>query len=112
VALLARGELLPGGLAPLDAPDERARNDIGEDLHRQINALLDEHTDTQVACVINQRGLRTEGGSAFRPDHRPVDPLLGQPLVHRSRNRINAAPVELRQHEPTYGDQVNRKEAS
>ena len=37
--------------------------------------------------------------------------LFSDSLVHRSRNRINASAVALRQHEPTHVDQADRKEA-
>lgn len=33
----------------------------------QIDALLGEYTDAQVANVLNQRGLRTGAGDAFDP---------------------------------------------
>ena len=47
---------------PLTAQQLRATD---EDVRRQIDELLDEYTDAQVAHVINQRGLRTGAGEAF-----------------------------------------------
>lgn len=41
------------------------RDDIDQDVHRQMNALLDEHTDAQVADILNQRRLRTAAGQPF-----------------------------------------------
>ena len=32
---------------------------------QQMNALLDEYTDAQVAAILNERGLRTGAGEAF-----------------------------------------------
>jgi len=32
---------------------------------QQMNALLDEYTDAQVAAILNERGLRTGAGDAF-----------------------------------------------
>jgi DNA invertase Pin-like site-specific DNA recombinase len=41
------------------------RDDGGQEVHQQMNALLDEHTDDQVANILNQRGLRTAAGQPF-----------------------------------------------
>jgi hypothetical protein len=49
---------------PLTAPQLRATH---EDVRRQIDTLLDEYTDAQVAHQLNQRGLRTGAGDAFDP---------------------------------------------
>jgi DNA invertase Pin-like site-specific DNA recombinase len=53
--------------AHVEADLAPASDDIGEDLYRQVNALLDAHTDAQVASVLNQRGLRTVAGQRFDP---------------------------------------------
>ena len=42
-----------------------SRNDLSEDLGQQMNALLDKHTDGEVANILNQRGLRTDAGEPF-----------------------------------------------
>lgn len=47
---------------PLTAQQMRATHD---DVRRQIDALLDEYTDAQVARVLNERALRTGAGEAF-----------------------------------------------
>jgi len=47
---------------PLTAQQLRATHD---DVRRQIDTLLDEYTDTQVAHLLNERGLRTGAGDAF-----------------------------------------------
>ena len=47
---------------PLTAPQLRATH---EDVRQQLDALLDEYTDAQVAHQLNQRGLRTGAGEAF-----------------------------------------------
>jgi hypothetical protein len=47
---------------PLTAQQLRATHD---DVRQQIDALLDEYTDAQVAHLINERGLRTGAGDAF-----------------------------------------------
>ena len=47
---------------PLTAQQLRATHD---DVRRQIDALLDEYTDAQVAHILNQRGLHTGAGDAF-----------------------------------------------
>jgi len=47
---------------PLTAQQLRATH---PDVRQQIDALLDEHTDAQVAHVLNERGLRTGAGEAF-----------------------------------------------
>jgi len=47
---------------PLTAQQLRATHD---DVRRQIDALLDEYTDAQVARVLNERTLRTGAGVAF-----------------------------------------------
>ena len=36
-----------------------------EDVRLQIDALLDQYTDAQVARLLNQRGLRTGAGDPF-----------------------------------------------
>jgi DNA invertase Pin-like site-specific DNA recombinase len=46
----------------LTAQQLRATDD---DVRRQIDALLDEYTDAQVARVLNERTLHTGGGDAF-----------------------------------------------
>ena len=48
---------------PLTGQQLRATN---EDVRRQIDTLLDEYTDAQVAGILNQRGLQTGAGDAFR----------------------------------------------
>jgi DNA invertase Pin-like site-specific DNA recombinase len=50
---------------PLTAQQRRATHD---DVRRQIDTLLDEYTDAQVAHQLNQRGLRTGAGDAFDPE--------------------------------------------
>jgi DNA invertase Pin-like site-specific DNA recombinase len=47
---------------PLTAQQRRATHD---DVRRQIDTLLDEYTDAQVAHQLNQRGLHTGAGDAF-----------------------------------------------
>jgi hypothetical protein len=47
---------------PLTAQQLRATN---PDVRKQIDALLEEYTDTQVARVLNERGLHTGAGDAF-----------------------------------------------
>ena len=42
-------------------------NDIGEDLHQEMIALLKDHTDGEVATILNQRGRRTVAGETFNP---------------------------------------------
>jgi hypothetical protein len=49
---------------PLTAQQIRATHD---DVRRQIDALLDEYTDTQVAHQLNERGLHTGAGDVFDP---------------------------------------------
>jgi len=49
---------------PLTAQQLRATH---EGVRRQIDALLDEYTDAEVAHILNQRGLRTGAGDAFDP---------------------------------------------
>jgi DNA invertase Pin-like site-specific DNA recombinase len=49
---------------PLTAQQMRATH---ADVREQIDALLDEYTDAQVANVLNERGLRTGAGDAFDP---------------------------------------------
>jgi hypothetical protein len=39
-----------------------------EDVRQQIDALLDEYTDAQVAHTLNERGLNTGAGAAFDAD--------------------------------------------
>ena len=51
---------------PLTAQQLRVTHD---DVRRQIDALLDEYTDAQVAHVLNERGLRTGAGDAFNSDN-------------------------------------------
>ena len=60
---------------PLTAQQLRATH---ADVRQQIDALLDEYTDAQVAHILNERGLRTGAGDAFDSSQRPVGPLLGQ----------------------------------
>ena len=47
---------------PLTAQQLRATH---EPVRRQIDALMDEYTDAQVARMLNERGLRTGAGDAF-----------------------------------------------
>jgi DNA invertase Pin-like site-specific DNA recombinase len=47
---------------PLTAQQMRATHD---DVRKQIDALLDEYTDAQVANTLNELGLRTGAGDAF-----------------------------------------------
>ena len=47
---------------PLTAQQLRATHD---DVRQQIDALLDDYTDAQVAHMLNERGLRTGAGGAF-----------------------------------------------
>ena len=49
---------------PLTAQQLRVTHD---DVRRQIDTLLDEYTDAQVANVLNERGLRTGAGDTFDP---------------------------------------------
>jgi DNA invertase Pin-like site-specific DNA recombinase len=50
---------------PLTAQQLRVTH---EDVRQQIDTLLDEYTDAQVAHVLNERGLRTGAGDAFDSD--------------------------------------------
>ena len=47
---------------PLTAQQLRATH---EDVRRQIDALLDEYTDAQVARILNESGLRIGAGDVF-----------------------------------------------
>lgn len=47
---------------PLTAQQLRVTHD---DVRKELDALLDEYTDAQVAHVLNERGLRTGAGEAF-----------------------------------------------
>ncbi len=38
-----------------------------EDIRQQIDTLLDEYTDAEVARILNERGLKTGAGAAFDP---------------------------------------------
>jgi DNA invertase Pin-like site-specific DNA recombinase len=49
---------------PLTAQQLRATHD---DVRRQIDTLLGEYTDAQVAHILNERGLRTGAGAPFDP---------------------------------------------
>jgi DNA invertase Pin-like site-specific DNA recombinase len=49
---------------PLTAQQLRATH---ADVRAQIDALLDDYTDAQVAHVLNERGVRTGAGDAFDP---------------------------------------------
>jgi hypothetical protein len=49
---------------PLTAQQLRATN---PEVRQQIDRLLDEYTDAQVANVLNERGLLTGAGDAFDP---------------------------------------------
>jgi DNA invertase Pin-like site-specific DNA recombinase len=49
---------------PLTAWELRATSAEARD---QMNALLDEYTDAQVAVILNERGLRTGAGDTFEP---------------------------------------------
>ncbi|PYV33249.1 MAG: hypothetical protein DMG09_22695 [Acidobacteria bacterium] len=51
-----------GHRGPLTAQQLRATH---EDVRRQIDALLDEYTDAQVARILNESGLRTGAGDVF-----------------------------------------------
>ncbi|MGH7320093.1 MAG: hypothetical protein ACRELA_10785 [Candidatus Rokuibacteriota bacterium] len=55
---------------PMTACELRATS---AEARQQMNALLDEYTDAQVATVLNARGLRTGAGEAF--DSGSVPPL-------------------------------------
>jgi len=57
-------QLPPEGKAP-DAHAVLAQNDIAHDARREIAALLDMHTDGQIANILNQRGLRTATAETF-----------------------------------------------
>jgi hypothetical protein len=48
--------------APLTAQQQRATH---ENVRRQIDTLLDDYTDAQIANTLNQRGLRTGAGEIF-----------------------------------------------
>ena len=50
---------------PLTAQQMRATHD---DVRRQIDVLLAEYTDAQVAHLLNERGLHTGAGGAFDPE--------------------------------------------
>ena len=50
---------------PLTAQQLRATHD---DVRRQIDVLLDEYTDAQVALVLNERALHTGAGETFDDD--------------------------------------------
>ena len=47
---------------PLTAAQQRVTHD---DVRQQLDTLLDEYTDAQVAHVLNERGLHTGAGDAF-----------------------------------------------
>ena len=47
---------------PLTQQQQRATHD---DVRREIDALLDEYTDSQVAHLLNRRGMHTGAGEAF-----------------------------------------------
>ena len=47
---------------PLTAQQQRVTH---EDVRRELDAMLDEYTDAQVANRLNERGLRTGAGDAF-----------------------------------------------
>ena len=49
---------------PLTAQQRRATH---ADVRREIDRLLDEYSDAQVAHLLNERGLRTGAGDAFDP---------------------------------------------
>ena len=49
-------------LRPLTAQQQRATH---EDVRRQIDTLLDDYTDAQVAHTLNERGLHTGAGEVF-----------------------------------------------
>jgi DNA invertase Pin-like site-specific DNA recombinase len=49
---------------PLTAWELRATS---PEARQQMNALLDEYTDAQVAALLNERGLRTGAGDTFEP---------------------------------------------
>ena len=55
----------PDAAAPADGA-ATARHQHA-DVRQQIDALLDEYTDAQVAAILNERGLRTGAGDAFDP---------------------------------------------
>ena len=49
---------------PLTAQQQRATH---PEVRKQIDALLDEYSDSHVANILNERGLRTGAGEAFDP---------------------------------------------
>lgn len=49
---------------PLSAGELRR---TGDDVIREIDRMLDHHTDAQIASRLNQRGLRSGTGGAFNP---------------------------------------------
>ena len=49
---------------PLTAQQRRATH---ADVRREIDRLLDEYSDAQMAHLLNERGLRTSAGDAFDP---------------------------------------------
>ena len=49
---------------PLTAQQMRATH---AEVRQEIDTLLDEYTDAQVASILNQRGLRTGAGDVFDP---------------------------------------------
>jgi hypothetical protein len=49
---------------PLTAQQLRATH---KDVRQEIDALLDEYTDAQVAHLLNERGLCTGAGEVFDP---------------------------------------------
>ena len=49
---------------PLTAQQQRATH---ADVRQEIDRLLDEYSDAQVAHLLNERGLRTGAGEAFDP---------------------------------------------
>ena len=53
---------------PLTAQQLRATH---EDVRRQIDALLDEYNDAEVARILNQRGVRTGAGADFAASRVP-----------------------------------------
>jgi len=49
---------------PLTAQQQRVTHD---DVRKELDVLLDEYTDAQVAHMLNERGLRTGAGDVFDP---------------------------------------------
>ena len=84
---------------PLTAQQLRVTH---EDVRQQIDALLDEYTDAQVAHQLNERGLRTGAGDAF--DHVSVRWVrFAHKLTHLKARLIAAGWRTTTQIEATLG---------